>query len=272
MSDHRITDQRRGDNQKRMPRRERGIIYRRRRRRAILLTAVLTMMTLSYTFVFHSGGDRRQPAAAQTKTASAKPRNQIASVGLFPFAKVQGTELILYLPAAIDDVCGLGYHQSFNRKSYTMLPNAPFLNGGEELRPIVKSQSAAGRPSSFIMTFRGRGSSPTSAVDIALRPGTQFTSPVDGVVADVVPYLLYGRQNDYRIEILADGQSQFKIAIAHTDNVLVKKGDRLVKGLTKIASVRHLPINSQVNDYISEAQDHIHLQINPIDAAGKAVD
>lgn len=270
MPDHRITRQSRGENQMRMQKRE--IIIYRRRRRAVLLTAVLTLVTLSYIFAFRSGSDSRQPAAAQTKAAAVKTRPLIASVGLFPFAKVQGTELTLYLPAAIDDVCGLGYHQSFNRKSYTLLPSAPFLNGGEELKPIVKSQSAAGRPSSFVMTFRGRGSSPTSAVDIALKPGTLFTSPVDGVVADVIPYMLYGRQQDYRVEILADGQSQFKIAIAHTDNVRVVKGDRLVKGLTKIASVRHLPINSQVNDYISGAQDHIHLQINPINADGKTVD
>lgn len=218
--------------------------------------------------------DKKQKAIAIAQPPAARP-GQVRtthSLGPLSFAKVQGTDLSLYLPASVDEIYGIGYHQAFNPKSYSLIPSVNFLQGGDQIKAEVRSKTGAGHPMSFVMSSRGRRSAPTSSVDIAVNANTVITSPVDGVVADIVPYRLYGRENDFRIEIVAAGYPQFKIAIIHIDGIMITKGQQVTKGVTKLAKVRHLGINSQVMEYVGSPLDHVHIQVNPLESKGKVLE
>ena len=170
------------------------------------------------------------------------------------------------MPTSLDAVEGIGYHQAFNVKALSLKPVGDYFQDTPNLKAEIRARQNNIQPVSFIMASRGRGSSPTSSVDISLAAGTIIRSPVDGVIADIVPYLLYGRYNDYRLEIQAKGYPMFKIAIVHIDNLMVAKGQRIFKGVTKLATVRPLRFGSQINDYLNIPKDHIHIQVNPIAA------
>ena len=103
----------------------------------------------------------------------------------------------------------------------------------------------------------------TSSVDIAVAEGVRASSPVTGRVLAVRSYLLYGNQEDVRIDILADGYNNFKISVVHLTDPQVQKGQKVVAGLTEIGSIRRLGINSQIDQYLGQITTHIHLQVNP---------
>jgi len=190
-------------------------------------------------------------------------KSQIKTPIKVPFGKVNGSDLILYVPSAIQNVSGIGYHQSFNKKS---IPIKPSINQveGEPSKIEVRGNTRLGRPLEFTMTKRGRGTPLTSSVDITMLEGSDVLSPTDGVVVDVIPYKLYGNIDDFRIEIMADDHGWFKIVVAHVRDIVVVKGERVTAGVTKLAKVRSLNINSQINEYVDGSKDHVHLQVNPL--------
>jgi hypothetical protein len=119
------------------------------------------------------------------------------------------------------------------------------------------------------MESRGRGSAPTSAMDIALAPNSEVLSPVNGVVAVVKTYDLYRKVTDYHVEIEPDGYPNLRVAIIHIDDVRIKVGQRLERGETVIGVLRPLPqINSQINKYLPSVADHVHMQVNPATVDG----
>ncbi len=241
----------------------RRLVERRIKRRRLyaLITAICLMFLYLFVIAINSKLSNRSLEAATV--VMAKSGSQIEAPSKVPFGKVEGSDLVLYVPSSIQNVSGIGYHQSFNKGS---LPIKPSINqlGGEPTKAEVREKTRLGRPLEFIMSKRGRGTPLNSSVDITMIEGSDVLSPVDGVVIDVIPYKLYGRQDDFRVEIMADDYGWFKIVIAHIKDVAVIKGQRVSAGITRLARVRALGINSQINDYVDGSKDHVHIQVNPL--------
>jgi hypothetical protein len=219
------------------------------------LVPVLVMLTL-VAVVYNLGsnlGTKGQVAATTAEDAARGPK-------VVPFATVGDEGLVLMLPADPSEVLGIGYHQAYNTGALSLVPR------GTLLEPVGGSvvELADGRPASFLMSSRGRGSSLTSSVDVALNSGAAFRSPVSGEILDVKPYLLYGRIDDYQIDILAQGHPGFKITIVHLDRPAVTAGQRVEAGITELGVVRSLGIDSQIDQYLGKPVAHIHIQANPL--------
>ncbi len=186
------------------------------------------------------------------------------------FAKIAGTDVPLHLPNQLESIVGIGFHQAYNQRSVPLDSTEPLRE--KATTAAITRSSIPGDPVSFVMTSRGRGSALTSSVDIAVSEGTQVKSPVSGRITKVVPYLLYGKYEDVRIEIEPDGHPGISVAIVHLDGPMVEVGQRVKGGQTALANKpRRLVISSQIDQYLGRPMEHIHLQVNPVESmtAGK---
>jgi murein DD-endopeptidase MepM/ murein hydrolase activator NlpD len=198
--------------------------------------------------------------------ASAAGNKQIAPKRELPpfFATAEGTELRLRLPAPEGDVIGIGYHQAYNVKALGLDSSLGLQT--EPTSVTISRASVPGRPVSFVMEARGRGSGLNSAVDIAVKDGIFIKSPVSGRVEAVKPYLLYGSYDDVQVDIVPDSYPELKISMIHLDDIRVKLGQKVEAGVTLLARPRKLAVDSQIDQYLGKASLHIHLQINPRDS------
>jgi hypothetical protein len=214
------------------------------------------LIVLSLAVVVYNFGSNLAVRGRVAATVSEERPTEPEAV---PFATVGDEGLALILPADPSEVLGIGYHQAYNTGALSLNPL------GTLMKPVGGSlvETVEGRPVSFLMSSRSRGSSLTSSVDVALKRGAAFTSPVSGEVLGVRPYLLYGRIDDYQIDIAAQGYPDFKITIVHLDRPAVTAGQRVEAGVTELGVVRQLGIDSQIDQYLGEAVDHIHIQANP---------
>ncbi len=248
---------------KRQARMEARIVRTRRLRVAAVFVVAMLVIAVGYTIITVS---ERSREASRVAASTLSPEETVAP----PFATIGGTSIVLHLPALLANVIGLGYHQAYNSRSIA-LESMMDLRENATTVAITRS-SRLGAPVAFVMTSRGRGSALTSSVDIAVNDGTTIRSPVSGRVRKVAPYMLYGRHNDVRIEIEPDGRSDILIAIIHLDQPLVAVGNRVEAGLTPLARPRRLPVNSQIDQYLGKATEHIHVQINPVEGNEETAD
>lgn len=248
---------------KRQARMEARIVRTRRLRVAALFVVAMLVIAVGYNI---STVSERNREASRVAASTPSPEETVAP----PFATVGGTSIVLHLPTLLANVIGLGYHQAYNSRSVA-LDSMMRLRENATTAAITRS-SRRGAPVAFVMTSRGRGSPPTSSVDIAVDDGTTIRSPVSGRIRKVVPYMLYGRYDDVRIEIEPDGRSDILVAIVHLDQPLVVEGSRVEAGLTPLARPRRLLVNSQIDQYLGKATEHIHVQINPVEGKKETAD
>ncbi len=182
------------------------------------------------------------------------------------FATVGSSSLKLSLPGKTGDVIGVGFHEAERREAIAIKPAVNYFNR-DTTSTVREAALATGSPVLFVMSSRGRGSAPTSAMDIAMMPGSAVYSPVDGIVTVVKTYNLYGKLMDYHVEIQPDGYPDLRVAIIHIENVQVSVGQRVERRADMIGWMRPLPdIVSQINKYLPERYDHVHIQVNPASA------
>lgn len=230
---------------------------RMRRVRAIVLSLVgILVVVVGYNVSVVSEQNQQVSRAA---ALAVSPEKTIAP----PFATVAGTGIMLHLPALLENVIGLGYHQAYNQRSVAFDSTMGLRENATTVS--ITRTSRPGAPVAFLMASRGRGSAPTSSVDIAVNNGTIIRSPVSGRIRKVTSYMLYGRYDDVRIEIEPDGHSDIFVAIVHLDQPRVSVGERVEAGLTPLARPRPLPIGSQIDQYLGKASEHIHVQVNPVE-------
>lgn len=180
------------------------------------------------------------------------------------FGTVGSTGLKLSLPAKLGNVIGVGFHQAERKEAYPIAPSVACLDINEATATVRDAISNSNVPVLFVMSSRGRGSAFTSAMDIAMQPDSNVYSPVDGVVAQVTTYDLYGKLADYHVEIQPDGYPDMRVAIIHIENVQVAVGQRTTRQKTIIGRMRALPeISSQILKYLPQRADHVHIQVNP---------
>lgn len=191
----------------------------------------------------------------QVEEAPASPEPTAA------FAKIGDTDVPLHFPATAEEFVAVGFHQAWNAKATDMEPQLE-VHPRDEYESTKKALKDDRSLKLFLMMSRGRGSSEYSAVDCAVKPDALLVAPVSGTVTLVKKYKLEGTIDDYHIEFKADGAEKLRVVMIHVKDVSVKEGDRVEGGVTPVATVRHLPIDSQVNRYLPVEADHTHIQIN----------
>jgi biotin carboxyl carrier protein len=169
-----------------------------------------------------------------------------------PHAFARIGELDLLTPTARPLL--VGFHEAGGPSP---LPLEPL---GERRAP----EEAIGRldVSHAILGSRGRGTSPTSAVDIVVRPGEEVLSPVTGTVASVSRYVLYGSATDVIVVLRPDDAPDLLVKVLHVEGVVVSPGDKVAAGETVVAgSGRILPFSSQVDRIVGERLPHVHIEV-----------
>ncbi|HEY5506736.1 MAG TPA: hypothetical protein VIK83_04510, partial [Coriobacteriia bacterium] len=214
--------------------------------------------------------------ATATVPASATPDPTPA------FASFRGVQL--RLPVEPGSITVVAFHQSSFNDTYVYKPLVK-VRTAAQAQPLADAARAAGCESleptsapfadgSGVWTGWGlqvwrtgvNGRSDT-AVDCGAPPGTPVISPVTGTVMRIRPYKLYGRINDFEFNIKADAWNDVDVIVLHVTDPVVKEGDRLVAGVTRIASVRRLTkvlSGMQLRTYTSEGGNHTHVQLNKI--------
>jgi hypothetical protein len=226
----------------------------------VIIMLVIVLGLMAYVVIEYKTGFRTSANTAKLKTIEIDPSTKrIYNC----FAMVGTSSLEVSLPGKIGSVIGVGFHQADNRSAVAMQPVESCLDR-EPTATVCGAVRKTKRPVLFVMESRGRGDSLTSAADVAMKVGSDVYSPVDGIVRKVTTYNLYGKLMDNHVEIEPDGYPELRVAIIHIMNVRVNVGDRVKRLSTRIATMRPLPqIQSQVNRYLPEAADHVHVQINP---------
>lgn len=163
-----------------------------------------------------------------------------ARIGTEKFAEVGG--LRLHLPA--HRVAGIGFHE------------AP--RGGERRLAMTNLDER-----SFTMPSRGRGTHPTSAVDVAVPSGVEILAPVSGIVEDVTVYDLYGKYRDAHLTIRPTGHRNRGVRILHVTGVQVSVGQRVEGGVTTIATgANQFPFDSQIDGMVGR-HPHVDISVRP---------
>lgn len=248
---------------------ERIKLKRKYRRRERLLKikqmslVLLLFLSLGLTGYAISGlsAIRNTPYRSEAKASTKKPSK--TEIIYDCFGTVGTSSLELSLPGRIGDVVAVGFHQAERKDAIAMLPTVDYFDK-ETTATIIEEVLHSETPVLFVMNSRGRGSALTSAVDIAMVPGAEVYSPVDGLVTTVKTYYLYNRIKDYHVEIQPEGFPEIRVAIIHINDVKVTAGERVKRRETFVGRMRSLPqISSQIHKYLPEKHDHIHIQVNP---------
>lgn len=193
---------------------------------------------------------------------SSTPASASAVATTAPFARILGTGVRIHLPAGPRLFVAVGFHQASYRKAKRLVPGMKCLGikKASTMRAMLRRHPVI---KLFQQPRRGRGTSNLSAADCAVKPKTVVVAPVSGVVTGIRKYKLYGRITDLRLEIKPDGAPRARVVMLHITGVKVKKGWRVTGGVSQVAVVRHLKINSTVNRFVPvKPVDHVHIQVN----------
>lgn len=196
--------------------------------------------------------------AAAVSVAVAGPDDGPApEQGLEVFATVSGVPLTV--PSSEARV--VGFHQAASPSTLPLEPHgAPFTNRN---LPHYTPPPVTPGPDYAILGDRRRGTHPTSAVDIAVPHNVTLRSPVTGTVADVRPYLLYGRHPDLMVTVVPEGRPDLRLVIIHVNGGLVTPGQHLVAGETPLAlTAMPFPFGSQVDQFAGPLP-HVHMEMRP---------
>lgn len=174
-------------------------------------------------------------------------------------------DVVLASPS--EEVLLLAYHEASFPDALGLEP-VGVMRENNNVTKFVQPPDRDG-PGYVILSSRGRPTSATSALDIAIPPDTPVLSVVTGTVADVDGFYLYGRYADARLEIVPDGRPDLRVVIIHVDGVLVAAGDRVVAGETVIAErSTQFPFTSQIDRHIpGPPGPHIHVEVKRADGS-----
>lgn len=171
------------------------------------------------------------------------------------FATAAGVPLVI--PSEQTTV--VGYHQAGSGAALPFEPRgAPFTNRNvPRYTPLPPTEG----PDYAVMGNRRRGTHPTSAVDIAVPHNATLRSPITGTVANVTPYLLYGRYPDLILTIVPEGRPDLRLVMIHINGALVGPGQHVVAGETPIAhTAMPFPFNSQIDEWGGYGP-HTHIEM-----------
>lgn len=258
---------------------------------SLLVLALLAVFLISAVVISRVGGTA-SPAAATVSIGVPLPVPAIMKRALPPLTPVFAAYggMRLHLPISPASITAVAFHQASYNDALPMEILVPIVSGAAwkagaaERAALAASATAAAAsttatakvsaPATDIWSgpalrlYRsGRSGTPNTAVDVGGQPGTQVLAPVDGVIAQVKPYKLYNKYDDYEIHIAPVGATDFEVVILHIDGPAVKVGDKVTGGRTPIGVVRNLARfeTLQLGEYTPGAKgDHTHMQVNKL--------
>ncbi|MEX2486258.1 MAG: M23 family metallopeptidase [Nitriliruptoraceae bacterium] len=245
-------------------------------RRLIDRASVIMLAGVSALVVGHVFGEPpgpvdlppiEEPGRAMDATAAPSRQDWVdvayERVELTPLFAMSG-DVRLHVPS--QHPLAVGFHEASADYSRPLTPVGRMLANRNPTRPIRTVDGE--RPGYLVLSSRGRPFASTSSVDVAMEVGDSVVSPVDGVVADVRDYLLYGRHRDTRIEIRPDDSSTAILVMLHVEGAEVNAGDRVVAGKTPVASsARLLPFASHIDrDVPGARRPHVHIEVRDPDS------
>ena len=174
-----------------------------------------------------------------------------------PFASVD--DLALALPHARP--AAVAFHEANQVEALALVPTGRLVANDNATRftPPVDTTG----PQYRVLSSRGRPRPPTSAVDIVVPSGDSVVSPVDGTVTSVTEYPLYGKVQDWRVEITPTARPDLTVVMIHLLEPAVGIGSKVVAGQTPVAEPRLLPFDSHVDYVLDAKQPHVHLEVKP---------
>ena len=266
---------------------------------SLLVLALLAVFLVS-AVVISRIGDSVGPAAAAVSVGGALPMPAPAVTKPPPLTPVFASYggMRIHLPIAPDQITAVAFHQASYDDGLPMDILVPVVSGaawkaGAPARAAAAASAAASAVASaaaiptgttvvsapsatvsdvwqgqVLKLYRtGRKGSPNTAVDVGAQPGTTVIAPVDGVIAQVKPYKLYNKYDDYEIHIAPTGATDYEVVMLHIDGPVVKVGDKVIGGRTHIGVVRNLSKleSLQLGEYTPGAKgDHTHIQVNKL--------
>jgi murein DD-endopeptidase MepM/ murein hydrolase activator NlpD len=234
-------------------------------------------------FVWRANSDR---AAAADPTAFGGPSTTVSLAG----AGISGDDavvpdptpvlasygdVVLRVPVPLWGLTEVMFHQAsygYALHMATQMPYAELSSAANKIgtgRDITMQETGpnAVLVGNALRIYRtGRSGEPDTAVDVGADAGTPVFAPVTGTVVKVKEYLLYGKYADNEIHIQPDGHPELDLVIIHVADVTAIPGDRVIAGVTQIATVRLLSdrLNEQLGEYTTGSGDHVHVQINDV--------
>lgn len=214
------------------------------------------------------------PAATASAVTAASQQPEREPTPLF--ATEGDTQLHLVVDPA--ELTALAFHQASGKNALHMsslVPDADMALAAElkAVPPVEQGAVPADVWGGICLRLwrSNRTGAPDTAADMGANPGAAVWSPVTGTVVDVKPYLLYDTYEDIEIHIKPDGRDDVDVVLIHVTDALVKPGDRVKGGITRIASVRKMSdkIEIQLGGYTANGGDHVHLQLNRIEVPGE---
>lgn len=148
----------------------------------------------------------------------------------------------------------VGFHESSDPAAIPMTSTEPHVAPDAGEGPVV------------LLPTRGRAGAPTSAVDIAVRPGQAVMAPVTGEVVEVASFALYGSTRDLLVRIRSAEDPDVVVTAMHLEGAAVEVGDTVEAGVTPIADeARQLPFDSQIDRFTAafrgEPAPHVHVEL-----------
>jgi murein DD-endopeptidase MepM/ murein hydrolase activator NlpD len=194
-----------------------------------------------------------RPARAVEPRVAAQPQAQPETRAFAAFE-----ELELELP---DAAVAVGFHESGTPGSLSLRPlGAPVRN---ENLPRMPQAPVSEGVDYMILPTRGRPNTPTSAIDVSMRPGQTVASPVTGTVVAANAYSLYGKTPDELVFVQPDARPDLVVVMMHLEGLEVQVGDRVESGTSPIArTARLLPFSSQIDQYAGTLP-HMHVEVRP---------
>jgi hypothetical protein len=204
------------------------------------------------------GAADREPSATDAERTSEVDPEPLTA----PLARVG--ELELWSPG--EDPVVVGYHEAAHVSAEPVVPVGVLLEDHNTTRTDLPADDPAGLDY-LVMSSRGRAAGPTSAIDVVLEEGRQVFAPVTGTVVDVREYVLYDGHEDLRIEIVPELRPDLRLVVIHLDGAQVEVGDRVVGGVTPVASTaRTFPFSSHIDrETEPDRHPHVHLELQPVD-------
>lgn len=138
---------------------------------------------------------------------------------------------------------------------------APRLLGFHEAAfPTALPIDPAGHPLEAVLPSRARATGATTALDVAVQPGTPVLAPVDGTIVEVSRYSLYDRYPDTRIRMVPAANPTLLVTVLHVTGAMVQPGQTVTVGDPIARHATKFPFASQI-DRFADRTPHVHLEV-----------
>lgn len=233
---------------------------RRRRLRLLGVVTLLIIASVSWAVVARAGDGVDASSQAAGSDAAALP----VATGVAPhpvFSRVNDKNLVL--PVDADSVSIIAYHSVNDESSVALSPLGERVDGNLVARGVERVIAGPADIRYHVLEGRGRVVTETGAVDIGAPVGSIITSPVTGEVISVKAYKLYGKYNDYQVDIRPKSASDVIVSLLLVDDPRVHINQTVEAGKTVIGVVREpIPeLAERLTPLTGDNGSHVHLQV-----------